>query len=154
MLRCVLMSFNIPARNNRSSFESVLYISNTKLLFPEDQIIAEAIVEFSKEWNASVGITGALVFTERHFVQFIEGPTDAIADLLCKLSLDRRHSGMNIIERVAANQRQFEKWSLAYSGPDSFIDRELAPILQTGSSVAQHVTATKLRSLLLSMSDA
>ncbi|WP_431312375.1 BLUF domain-containing protein [Sphingomonas natans] len=132
---------------------STLYISKSQIVFSELEHRASSIVNFSKSWNAAVGITGALVFTEYHFVQFIEGPAAAVADLLAKLRLDRRHTDMNVIEEAQPLQRQFGKWSLAYSGPDTYIDRELIPLLQSQSVRSRPDTARQLKALLQSMAD-
>jgi hypothetical protein len=133
---------------------SLLYFSNSVIIFSErEQRVAE-IVRRSVEWNESVGITGALAFTEFHFVQAIEGPSAAIADLIAKLRSDRRHSDLTVIEDVSVEARRFGDWSLAYSGPDRFIDRDLRPILQGQMPAARIQTAATLRALLLSMASA
>ena len=93
------------------------------------------------------------MFTELNFVQFIEGPAAAVADLVAKLRLDRRHAHMNVIEEAEPQQRLFGQWSLAYSGPDTFIDRELVPVLQLQPDQSRGETARNLKELLRSMAD-
>jgi hypothetical protein len=132
---------------------SILYFSNSTLVYSNGTGI-DQLVHQSRTWNNSVGITGALVFTERNFVQFIEGPEGAIADLLEKIRADRRHTGMNVIQDATAQDRYFQRWSLAYSGPDSFIDNELAPLLQHQTGAECSELAVKLRTLLLAMANA
>ena len=76
---------------------SILYFSRSLILSPNRPVIAD-LVQQSRSWNRSVGITGALVSTEQNFVQFIEGPDAAIADLLGKIFADGRHTQINVIE--------------------------------------------------------
>ena len=92
-----------------------------------------------------MGITGALVCTERNFVQFIEGPDAAIADLLGKIRADRRHARVNVLEDTRAEDRHFHGWSLAYSGPDAYIDYDLVPLMQHGEQCPELAVALRTR---------
>ena len=134
---------------------SILYVSDSALIFSSEQTQIHDLVHQSRVWNDSVEITGALVFTERHFVQFIEGPNTAIGDLFSKLLADRRHSRINVVQDTMADDRHFQGWSLAYSGPDAFIDRDLAPLLRL-QTVARGglALAVQLRSRLQAMAGA
>ena len=131
---------------------SILYFSNSTPNYLSKASLVE-LVHQSQNWNDSVGITGALVTTERNFVQFIEGPTAAIGDLFDKIRTDRRHTRINVIQDAAAQERYFPEWSLAYWGPDAYIDNQLAPILQrhNGSECAE--LAVSLRTLLRAMAN-
>ena len=131
---------------------SILYVSNSALVFSDDGSRIADIVDFSRGWNASVGITGALISSEQHFVQFIEGPPPAIDDLITNLKADRRHNGLHIVRDGPADARHFGDWSLAYSGPDTFIDRDLMPLLQDRDA-AGPALAANLLSRLRAMAD-
>jgi hypothetical protein len=133
---------------------SILYVSNSALVYSNGrETRIDELVRQSRIWNHSVAITGALVFTERNFVQFIEGPEDSIADLLGKIHADRRHSGVDIIEDSRANDRHFQSWSLAYSGPDTFIDNDLAPLLNLHIQAERSKLAVNLRMRMHAMAN-
>ncbi|MHA6724051.1 BLUF domain-containing protein [Sphingomonas sp. RS2018] len=122
----------------------LLYISDARISF--DRQVAD-IVERSRLWNARVEITGALVRTDRHFVQFIEGPAEFVDDMARKLACDNRHANMRIIDTGIDDRRRFSKWSLAYSGPDDFIDQRLVDLVtvDTGKDIgviAHHLTSS------------
>lgn len=75
-----------------------------------------AIVKVAREFNASHGITGILVFDGERFTQYIEGPASEMAALVAKLPQDRRHT--DFLQLNAGNdleQRRYENWSMGYS---------------------------------------
>jgi hypothetical protein len=131
--------------------KSLLYVSESNIGFSHAKDRLSDIVDYSRWWNASVGITGALVFTEKHFVQFIEGADTAIDDMLIKLNSDSRHVNVVVIESVESHGRYFGQWDLAYSGPDDYIDRQLMCDIQQGSHQSGTIRAEGLRSSLLRM---
>ena len=119
--------------------KSILYISNSLLDLADADRQVDAILEWSRGWNTSVGITGALVFTHRHFAQFIEGPEAPILHLIANLRRDARHTNLTVIQEEDVERRRFEGWSLAYSGPEIFLEHQLQPLLRRspGSPVGQ-----------------
>lgn len=93
---------------------SVLYVSESYIDFPKKAYVVGDIVRLSKSWNRSVGITGALAFTESHFAQYIEGPDKSVSDLVVKLLRDERHGRIDIITIALVSNRRFDDWSLAF----------------------------------------
>jgi hypothetical protein len=87
---------------------SILYVSQSALVFSNEQTQVSDLVHQSRVGNQSAGITGALVFTERYFVQFIEGPNAAISNLLGKLYTDKRRSGIRVVQDVETTNRHFQ----------------------------------------------
>jgi hypothetical protein len=65
--------------------------------------------------NASLGITGHLLYTEEVFVQCIEGPPEAIASLWESLQRDPRHYDIELLARGPLENRRFTDWSMAFS---------------------------------------
>jgi hypothetical protein len=131
--------------------KSILYVSESQIGFSHAEDRLSSIVDYSRWWNGSVGITGALVFTEKHFVQFIEGSEVAIDNLFMKINKDSRHTNVTIIETAESISRYFGQWDLAYSGPDEYIDRKLMSDLQRGGYQSDSTRAEELRSSLLRM---
>jgi hypothetical protein len=131
--------------------KSILYVSESRIGFAHAKDRLSGIVEYSRWWNGSVGITGALVFTEKHFVQFIEGSDIEIDNLFLKISSDSRHTNIVVVETAKVTDRYFGQWDLAYSGPDEYIDRKLMGDLQRGGHHSDAIRADELRSSLLRM---
>jgi hypothetical protein len=71
------------------------------------------IVSTAQQYNACRGITGILVFSEGIFLQWLEGPRDAIIPLMKRIAKDPRHDGLvmlNELEEVRG--RMFPNWSM------------------------------------------
>jgi hypothetical protein len=65
--------------------------------------------------NASMGITGHLLYTEEVFVQCIEGPAESVADLWASIQRDERHYDLEILARGPIQTRRYADWSMAFS---------------------------------------
>jgi hypothetical protein len=113
-----------------TDLRALLYISDTLAQPRTAMFDAEAIVEVSRRNNAVRHITGALMVTERHFVQFLEGPATALDRLLATLYSDKRHQNLRILNDGPARLRRFAHWSLAYCGPQSFVAAYLEKALR------------------------
>ena len=65
--------------------------------------------------NASLGITGHLLYADGMFTQCLEGPAASIENLWQSLQRDARHEDISVIERGAVNARRFDEWAMAFS---------------------------------------
>lgn len=74
----------------------------------------QKILEQSNEHNPESGITGILVYCNKHFFQIIEGEKDAIHELYEKIAIDCRHDAVIKIQEGPISQRQFGNWSMAF----------------------------------------
>ncbi|KQM92485.1 hypothetical protein ASE77_07045 [Sphingomonas sp. Leaf226] len=135
------------------ALRTVLYLSKIKPDIAMDQRALMDIVNDSRARNAQAGITGALIITDLHFVQLVEGPDPAISNLLARLSADRRHSDVTIITDMIGLDRGFRRFSLAYSGPDTFVDQQLIPMLATPNGPGKPEIACRLINRLRLMAD-
>jgi hypothetical protein len=109
--------------------DTLLYISYSTLYVPGDEAVVEAIVRQSRQRNASLRVTGALLFTHQRFAQFIEGPEFAIADLMASIRRDPRHRDIEIIRAGKSRQRLFSGWDMAYEGPSDTIAARVDAVL-------------------------
>ena len=92
------------------ALKSLTYTSLARLdLQAEDH---EAIHRTAREINALEGVTGLLIFNGTHFLQIIEGAPEAIDDLLDRLRRDPRHSGVEVRDDGAVDNRSFPDWSM------------------------------------------
>ena len=74
-----------------------------------------SIVKVAREFNASQGISGMLVFDGQHFCQYIEGPGEPLAELVGRIGRDPRHNRIrDLLPLGASEPRLFESWSMAY----------------------------------------
>jgi hypothetical protein len=92
------------------SLKSLTYTSLARLDLDASDL--EAIHRTARDVNALEGITGLLIFNGTHFLQIIEGAPEAIDDLVERLRRDPRHSGLEIRDQRAVEQRSFPDWSM------------------------------------------
>lgn len=83
------------------------------------------IVAVSRSRNASLGVTGALLFARGKFAQFLEGSEDAVTMLRDSIERDPRHGRIDTIAAGPAPSRRFADWSLAYAGGSQFVAGEI-----------------------------
>ena len=76
---------------------TILYISDSRLTSAGEELALQSLVSAARERNALAGITGALMFTQTNFIQFVEGPERAVGTLLEALGRDERHENMQIL---------------------------------------------------------
>ena len=114
--------------------KSLLYFSKS-LIPPEmkPEVMREVVL-VAQSRNASLGITGALIATDAHFAQLLEGPPHAIDAVMASISQDPRHTEVQVIHDGPITRRRFPKWSMAYSGLASYVAHYVEPMfLETGA---------------------
>lgn len=128
---------------------SLLYVSRSQPELAAKPGEVEQIVNLARTRNAERGITGAIIFTEAHFAQVIEGRKSAVDELMRSLRADKRHRDIAIVAVETIRERRFPQWAMAYSGPSFYVDRHVKPLLANGGD-ADHrlVLARKMMDLL------
>ena len=99
-------------------------------------------------------MTGALVFTERLFAQYLEGSEEALDILMESIRRDPRHRDVAIVYREAIPARRFETWELAYAGPSTFVAGNVLAADRARSAAAQRKAAERLIKLMGQFVDA
>lgn len=74
------------------------------------------ILSKSRTKNASLGVTGALLFSEGCFSQVLEGPLGAVEAVYDAIHGDARHRDIILLSFKPAAARRFPGWSMAYAG--------------------------------------
>ncbi|RXH19597.1 BLUF domain-containing protein [Bradyrhizobium guangzhouense] len=106
-------------------FSTWVYVSSSLLGESADGEIAN-IRSIAETRNAELGLTGVLMFSGRHFAQFLEGPDEKLAVMKASICRDRRHADIRTLATPAIKQRRYGGWALAYSGRATAIDRVLS----------------------------
>lgn len=117
-----------------SRLKSLLYASVSSLPIGEEEREIERIVEVSRERNAERGVTGALIYTRARFAQILEGPPEAVDEIMEKILRDDRHRQVTVVDVRRTPRRRFADWSLCYSGGSHYIDKHIRPVLDGGDS--------------------
>ena len=71
------------------------------------------LLAVSRRNNARDGITGALLRSEGHFAQTLEGPPDAVERAFERIRRDWRHADLVVLRREPADARLFEGCPMA-----------------------------------------
>lgn len=78
-------------------------------------LVVEQIVGISIYNNRSAGLTGLLLTAQGHFIQALEGKTDAVRTAYARIAMDPRHHDLRIISQGSAERRLFGDWNMCAS---------------------------------------
>lgn len=73
------------------------------------------ILRAALAFNPAMGITGFLLRTKMHYFQEIEGPKEAIHDLVDRIRKDQRHVDFEVLCSGQRGARDFADWDMGYS---------------------------------------
>jgi hypothetical protein len=85
-----------------------------------DNLSAEAlneILEISRTNNARAGVTGALMYGAREFLQCLEGSREAINATYARIINDKRHAEVTILDFCEIDRRWFAGWGMHHVPP-------------------------------------
>lgn len=122
---------------------SLLYVSHSTMNSADAGDQVDAIVAVARQRNPILNVSGALVFTETHFAQVLEGSPQAIDELMTSVSADKRHDNVDVVRRTEINERCFADWAMAYSGPSSYVASHLRPLLGGPSAPLREIDAAE-----------
>jgi hypothetical protein len=96
---------------------SLIYASNATRLLTKDELLE--ILRVSHDNNARLGITGMLLYKGGNFMQVLEGPEEAVNEIYERIVRDMRHAGIVKLSSRPIEERQFEKWEMAFVDMDA-----------------------------------
>lgn len=112
---------------------AISFFLYTSRLAPHSEVsTVGGIVKQARAKNAISAITGILGFDGEMFVQYVEGPTDAVLKLIESLSADSRHTDFNVVcQGATIDCRRFQGWSMGFADLETFpFDIELIATLK------------------------
>jgi hypothetical protein len=89
---------------------SLIYTSTPTRPFSQEDL--EDLARVSQRNNAEREISGLLLYSQRFFLQVIEGDYDDIAELYITLEHDDRHRDLQLLTAAPASRRVFPDWSM------------------------------------------
>lgn len=90
----------------------VIYSSESSTPMQLDDL--EDILEHARIWNATVGITGALVYADGVFLQILEGDRVKVQELMVRILGDLRHETVTVLRECEIARGLFGSWEMAY----------------------------------------
>lgn len=91
---------------------STTYLSSATELWTDEEL--QRLLAESRANNAEVGVTGVLLYSGGNFIQTLEGPPDAVDDLMARVSEDPRHKDVYVVRRDEITDRAFAEWSMGF----------------------------------------
>ena len=99
--------------------DCLCFLYHSVMAEPQEASCVAAIVKEARQFNASQGLSGLLVFDGMRFVQYLEGPADALQALIERLPQDPRHTQFtNVWVAQLQGKRRFADWSMGYAYAD------------------------------------
>ncbi|MBO6783047.1 MAG: BLUF domain-containing protein [Alphaproteobacteria bacterium] len=90
----------------------ILYASSAIVPFNPEQL--DELLRISRRNNASVGVTGMLLYYDGNFIQYIEGGSEALDGLYDRIAADPRHRGLLVLDSGEISDRILPEWSMGF----------------------------------------
>lgn len=91
---------------------SISYVSAAAEPF-DDARLAE-LLDQSRRLNHEHDLTGMLLYRRGRFFQVLEGPQDAVDELMTKIRRDPRHTDVRMLLSEEIDERRFSEWTMGY----------------------------------------
>jgi hypothetical protein len=101
----------------------LVYVSSASQPFSSDELVA--LLDQARRKNASLGVTGLLLYRDGNFMQVLEGEQDAVTKIHGSIVSDRRHRGLITLIQGPIAERAFSAWSMAFRDLNSAETRAL-----------------------------
>jgi hypothetical protein len=129
------------------------YVSEATVTF-SDAALRELLTQ-ARANNASLDVTGMLLFIDRSFFQILEGDAETVHRLFAKIGRAKRHGHLVKLIEEPIEQRDFGDWSMGMAKVSSKELRSLpgfSDILAGGGSL-QAIGSARARVLLSAFRD-
>lgn len=101
------------------SYLQIVYESHASESLTDSDVIE--ILRKSQISNNRTRISGLLVFKDRRFLQFIEGPHQAVEALYARIALDSRHRNLRLLNETVCDELLMPTWAMAYTSSSKAI---------------------------------
>jgi acylphosphatase len=91
---------------------SLIYVSSAVPPLSAADLVS--LLKQSREKNARLGVTGMLLYKDGNIMQVLEGPDDAVRQLMATIAADKRHRGVLRLMEWQIEQRHFQDWTMAF----------------------------------------
>jgi len=128
----------------------LIYRSRSRIGAAERKHQLGEIFSVARSSNKKLGVTGALLITDDEFVQTLEGVEPAVRELYAKISKDKRHEHLELLDSGNVSERVFGRWAMAKVAAEGEPDIPLLTNVDKGGiSPAQPRPTTKAQETVL-----
>ena len=124
--------------------KAVVYVSEAVKPFVRNQV--KELVDISSENNRKVGITGYLSYSDGGFLEYLEGPENAVDELMRVINLDDRHTIKRTLDLGELSQRRFGSWDLMDICSEQSVDIGLLDLIEDVMKYFHNDESADLRS--------
>lgn len=119
------------------TYDYLIYSSKTTNKFEYESL--GKILQTAQRQNPVVGVTGALIFSNDHFLQYIEGGTESVNQLYLKIARDHRHD--HVMLKCYSNRpdRLFGHWAMKHI-EESLIEQMNCPRDEFGDLLISEIS--------------
>jgi len=103
---------------DRVSTHFLIYVSQS--VKPTSRKELEGIIDISRKFNRSNGITGCLLYQDGYYMQMLEGEREILFSLMEKIKANPLHRGVRLVIEGPTNRRFFMDWGMVL--------RDLSPL--------------------------
>lgn len=97
----------------------LVYVSRSALdpADPMYRCTIQGLLEVSRRNNAATGVTGALLYSDHWFAQYLEGAPEDVEATFARIAADTTHHSIRRSRLRPIRARRFADWMMAYAGP-------------------------------------
>ncbi|WP_372748946.1 BLUF domain-containing protein [Litorivivens sp.] len=97
---------------DQHSIRRVVYCSRATQAMDHDTLMK--ILHDARSFNAMDDISGILLHDRGYFLQVLEGPAEAIENLLATLRADTRHEQVQVLVDSEVDEKLFPNWQMGF----------------------------------------
>lgn len=112
--------------NNSDNLVAIVYSSDAVGHVDDRQLTA--LLEQARAKNATLEITGILIYRGERFIQYLEGPEADVRNVYRAICDDPRHEHLRLLFDGPLETRRFSDWTMGYE-----------PLRETGSDARDSV---------------
>jgi hypothetical protein len=101
--------------NAMAELRCIVYLSTACTLMSVAQL--EALLIESRELNLKNAITGVLLYSDGNFMQYFEGPAQAVLDTYARIKASQQHKDIIELMHEPILRRNFEDWLMGFAVP-------------------------------------
>lgn len=97
--------------------DTLLYTSRCTVADGPSHAAVDLLLDAARRFNADRGVTGMLLCARGGFMQFLEGPTTALQEVMARIRSDPLHRDIVVLLQAPRQRRLFGEWAMACRGP-------------------------------------
>jgi hypothetical protein len=123
----------------------LVYASEVRDLGPDGP---QAVLDEARKRNSANQVTGILLYSDRQFLQCLEGGRRQVTETFSRILLDRRHKNVQLMLVADADRRDFGDWSMAYVQQTPDVKAALRQVMPTDEFHPELLTDRAVSKLL------